>query len=591
MTLGRQFENTYWEDPETEETHTWTRGIDPIWNIANSKPLHQIGAADILARPEQPLQGLLFHPATGTGSKDDPMIPAEVRRGVIRKSLDLTSPSGYKENLSRILGKITSRSTKRSSANTVQRSNISDAAAENHMKWITNTLFESDMPTHVIAKRQDRPIKTVLDPIPGRAWAESNGGAVRLTMSEGPRTKQVTTTMDVNVPSEIPIHNPKFWNQLDSARSKVANGDSHNSISADNAFELATHWVHPETGHVMTKEFAENLPIDRSQEPIGESVENTMETPALVLKSMGYVPNLFPGAGKPGSKNHAVGVAGQIETGYGDYDRGQDYTRSTFHTRFKPGTIERKDVVSNVRIDPKLSERTLVHELGHAMDANMGDRITNRGRYVIPGPVQYYERSNAPRWRGSLARLKKAYPNDWQKYTAVKATKTVIADPMEEGVADAVADRYTNFKGHYEDALANVETRSKYIEGFSGYTTRYSGWKNDTQRALYAATRYHTALSDAQAQQIPSRSKILGGLPKEQQDAIDSMRYSDVDNAYLDTANSLALGHIYHHMPHVHGLLKQMGLHQAAQKAHQDYKKRMGLDIEHPVLPGLEDYV
>ena len=81
-------------------------------------------------------------------------------------------------------------------------------------------------------------------------------------------------------------------------------------------------------------------------------------------------------------------------------------------------------------------------------------------------------------------------------------------------------------------------------------------------------------------------------MPEQERTAVKGTRlFGNPGNQYLDIANSLALGHLYHHMPHVRGILKQAGLEDTALAAHADYKKRMGLDVQHPVLPGMEDFV
>ena len=168
MTIGRQFENTFWQDPDTNETHVWTRGT-PQPNITPSgRPLHQTttlnsvygSSNEDLGAGSQGLQGLLFHPLTGTGLKGDSMVPDTVRRGTIQKALDLTSVEGYKKNLSNILGRVTSRSTRRNYAHKVERANISDKGAETHIRRLTDTLDQSDMPTHIIAKKKT-PTKTI----------------------------------------------------------------------------------------------------------------------------------------------------------------------------------------------------------------------------------------------------------------------------------------------------------------------------------------------------------------------------------------------------------------------------------------------
>lgn len=575
MSIGRQFENTYWEDPRTGETHTWTRSPDVKGIIPSHRPLHQIDAADALASPERPLQGLLFHPLTGTGLSGDPMSPPEVRRGIIQKALDLTDVERYKKNLSSIL-RLNNRYRGRGGS-VPTRAHVSDAIAESHIKRLTDTLDNSEMPTHMIASRVDKPVATVLDPIPGRAWAEANGTAIRMTMPASAGLRTVSSVEKVKTPSSEPVANPKFWDQLDRARRRVSRGDDHDVISADDAFKHATHWINPTTGHSMTQEEAERLPR------VQESYE---ETPGLFLRDWGYVPNLFPGKGKPESVKHAVGENIKIETGYGDYDRGKDYTHSTFHQRFKPGVEEERVVYKKVRQQTPLSETTMTHELGHAMDPNMSNNITHRGSYEIsPGRIRYWtdEKQPGSRFFGSAK-----YHRAAGRKPVRDAPDTASADPIEEAVADAYADRYTRYKGQFTDTLANVEGRVRDFQR-TGYTVGYSGWKNDLHRALYVATRYHTALSDDQPQQVPSRDAVLKGLPKSESRSIE--KFNMGSNEYLDTANKLVLGHMWHHMPHIRGVIKQAGYEKAALGAHAEYKKRMGLDKwSQPTLPGMEKF-
>lgn len=583
MSLGRQFENTYWEDPTTGDTHTWTRGPSSDM-LPNHRPIHQTNAEP---STEQPLQGLLFHPLTGTGLSGDPMSPPEVRRGIIQKALNLTNVEQYKKNLSGILG-LNSRYRGRSGV-APTRANISDTVAESHMERLTDTLEGSEMPTHMIASRVDKPVTTVLDPIPGRAWAEANGSAIRMTMPQDSGLRTVSSVEKVKVPSTEPIANPKFWDQLTAARNRVERGDNHNSISADVTFEHATHWINPTTGHVMTKEFAEKLPIDYSANPPGEAVENGLETPGLVLKTMGYVPNLFPGKGKPESKTHAVGKNVKIETGYGSWDSGRDYTEATFHQRFKAGEQEEERVVHRqVREQAPLSETTMTHELGHAMDPNISETITHRGTYeTSPGRILYWVDPNEPGGTKYYGRAKHYRSSGLRPIRGTP--NTASADPIEEAVADAYADRYTRYKGQFTDTLADVEGRVRDFKR-TGYTVGYSGWKNDLHRALYVATRYHTALSDDQPQQIPSREAVLKGLPKSESKNVRKVNMGS-DNEYLDTVNKLVLGHMWHHMPHIRGVIKQAGYEKAALGAHAEYKKRMGLDKwSQPTLPGMEKF-
>lgn len=588
MSLGRQFENTYWEDPETGETHSWTRSPSVGGIVPSHRPMHQIDAADVLASPERPLQGLLFHPSTGTGLKDDPTVPIEDRRNMIRKVFDLVSPERYKSNLGRIVksqrvenvvykqdaqGKPIIESIRenlvRNSSNSIGKyrgpegqnfynrvqdpknpgsilrqaftthitAKISDRQAQKHMDWITDATSDTDIPMHILAKRSEKPLAVVLDPTPGRAYIEGGGSNVRLTYPKGKTSKVTFIDVEKDAPSDIPIHNPKFWKQLDA----TDRGDSHEPVTADEVMGAATHWVNPTTGHILKPEDEE---LSNLRESVGSF--DTLEH----LKTQGYFPNLFSGSGTKLPKGHVLGKVHDIETGYA-WTNTRDYYYNKFHTRFAADTTKPKQVVRErvvTKAPPRLDSKTIIHEYGHALDPSLGDRYNNQ--YLLD----------------------------------------TYADPLKEGIADAVADRYVRYQGQFSDTLTDPKQR---LEDFhrSGYSIGYSGWKNNLHRALYVGARYHAGASDNNIETLPSRETLGEAHEAHIENLIRNVPYDKRAKARSDFLNTMALGQMYDKFSHIHGILRQAGLEETARQAHAEYVRRTRGSATQPTLPGMEKFV
>lgn len=533
------------------------------------------------------VQGMLVHPLTGTGLSGDPMIPEQRRKDAISRALSLGDVAEYKRSLGSTVrsqkaikvdylkdeeGNPVIESAKllrsdepyyknpegagwpqtqdpnnpgrvlRQAFKKTHTAKISDTQAVKHMGMISESVYDTDIPTHVLEGIK-KPITAILDPQKGRAWADGYGGTIRLTMPGNvARQHTVHETVLKTPASETPMHNPKFWKSLD----KVW-GDDHDPVTANEVMDAATHWVNPETGDVLSgSELSSQAHKDDSHHKILES-----------LKTQGYYPNLFEGKGNLSSKSHAVGKSHKLETGYSSREYTDDpYTYTHYHTRFQPDTSKTPEEVKIskvVRPEIKLSKTTTLHEMGHAMDPNLEDNFSN------------------------MSMLKSG------------------ADPLKEGIADATADRYVRYKGQFEDTLANIPNR---LDDFArtGYSTLYSGWENKLHKAIYVASRYHAALSDNNIETLPSREKlikahyrnVLGMRPPSGRPSSDDFR------ADSNLANTLALGQMYDRFSHVRGILAQAGFEDVAKKAHQTYLKSTRGDkrgATQEALPGMEKFV
>ena len=572
MTLGKQFENTFWHDNDGGITAS-VRNEGSIPPFKTSKPFIQ-KLSNESGTPNAsgtPLQGMLFHPATATGHRDDPLVPHENRMSAIRKALDIDDVTKYRRNLGQLVpsqrseiyvnktdkeGNVVKHPTT-GYPETVKKvtSKQSEKSAQGYMGMLADTLDNTDYPTHEIQKTT---AQAVVDPKKGRAHAESFGKGIKMNIIPGGKVTswEPAPSNRYEPDTTKPVHNPKFWGQLGKQM------DDEYSYTSDQILSTATHWHNPTTGHTLHQDDVEDW-AEKHPEARGNSI--FIET-AAKLKEQGYFPNLFPGKGEHGVK-HSAGDTHDIEVGYGNSDY-QEYRTRKYHNRFEPDSS--KSLEGSVPVTktnpPRLNANTLVHEIGHNRDSNTDD-----------------------------------------KYHIWTHNKDAFADPMLEGVADAFADRHSRYAGQFDDVLSHSDDRVEAIKG-TGYNTAYSGWKNNTHRALYAATRFHSALGDTNFKDIPSRENLSDDYLTASETNADwhrgySRNTTEAGRKHGDLVNTLALGHIYEHQPHVREHLDAHGYGGVAKKAHAEYldraKKRKTLlsgnqfedhKVESSQLPGLENY-
>ena len=564
MALGKQFENTFWHDDDGGTTAS-------VRNEGSTEP----SIKKLSNESGTPLQGMLFHPSTATGHRDDPLVPHEKRMSAIRTALHVNDVDEYRRNLRNL---VPSQLIQTSIKKTDKEGNVvndprtgypqyvrtsttkqSETSAKKYMGMLADSLDKTDYPTHEIQKTDAR---AVVDPKPGRAHVDSVGQGIKMNIRPGGKTVSMETAPSNRYEPDTtkPIHNPKFWGQL----SKHMEYDQH-EYTSDEVIKNATHWHNPTTGHTLHRD-----DLDDWSEKHPEVIHGNFIETAGKLKEQGYVPNLFPGKGEHGVK-HSAGDTHDIEVGYGNSDY-QQYRTRKYHNRFEPDSSKPLEGTTLQKVTrstpPRISETTLVHEVGHTRDPNLEDK------YHI-----------------------------WSHH------KTAFADPMLEGVADSFADRHSRYAGQFDDVLSHSDDRVNAIQG-TGYSTNYGNWKNNTHRALYAATRFHSALGDSNFEDIPSREGLAKDYLTANETKADWSRgtstYRNTTEAgrkHGDLVNTLALGHIYEHQPHVREHLDAHGYGGVAKKAHAEYldraKKRRTLlsgnqfedyKVESSQLPGMEKY-
>ena len=582
MALGKQFEDTYWEDPATGETKSWTREQDPA-GIPRMSPTTKTNAPDNELSGHQ---GLLFHPATATGTKDDPLVPIERRQAAATSAVGGENTDSYKSRVRQETGR-----------------KISSKMADTEIGLLRDSVVNSGMRTQDMEKTK---VSAYLNPRrPNSGFAEEHSNYVmvgRQTVSERvpvPESKGFKTTA-----SDTPIYNPKFWdwmsNNTNMHDSEVQGEQILNYTMGDDAPHDAykgvnVHWQNPETGETVQGEDAIEKATSRTYGPLLQVAEENHKwwkhdydpeehgpydpndqkfeinsgretVNAENLERAGFIPNIFPGEGKSSKKSH-VDKRFEIEKRWNDAQSRE--VNATMHTRFVPGSAEPVTIPATTKIvkTSRIDDDTVIHEIGHQVDNVMGDKYSHRHRVV----------GGRDRW---------GYPKRYAK-----------ADPLEEGYADGFEDRYGSMSNVYEDVLSdpthpnNNMGRSNGM-GASKYGVNSSNWKNDTHKALYVASRAASQTGEDGRQNYPSREEIADSL------GINTKRdvNSPENHKHGETVNTMALGHMLTTTPSLMKHLKGQGLHDVGKQARSAYidarrnrSREQNGGWEQPTLPGFED--
>jgi hypothetical protein len=483
-----------------------------------------ISGADVDSH-EGPLQGLLFNPYTGTGLKQDPQVAPETRRAAVNKALGFDVPMlEYQKRVGRQLP-------------VNKRKVVQDRDAEGNPRVNprTGTQISTSIP-----KTSEKALKGHQDLV-ADALHESAYPLNELEQTKAKATVHLGKHKASYAYSDnsITLNIAPGRKQISTEERTVATGPdlenphpnkgfwSHYNKSVDpygmayDVLDEASHWVNPSTNHVMTKKEA------HEQFYSGDS-EGTLDE----LKASGYYPNVH--FGKPNKEKYAPGKEFYISQ---LYERGDG--NRVAHLGFKPEAMETRKVNVVKREKPKASASTIVHEIGHTRDSNSSQPVS-------------------------------------------KMHIGAYADPMNEGIADAFSDRYT--KDRYQSSFEDSAVRRLEIER-SGYGSKSRYWENNVERALYSATRFHTALGAGNYKEIPDRRSFVDPMTLNQR----------TTRSTVTQANKLALGHMVHHMPHVKEHLKNMGYENEGARSHQEYLRWASPKFKdpepewhQPTLPGFD---
>lgn len=537
MALGRQFENTYWQDPETGDTHSWSRVPDvPYDRVATRRN----PSNEELAKH----QGLLFHPETGTGRKNDPLVPLERRKAEATRAVGGEDIDAYKERVRTKTGR-----------------KISSKMAQSEIDLMSEGLSNTGMP---IQEMKNVSVSAFLNPRAGGGWSEERNPTIMVSRRsykekvDIPGDKVFKTT-----PSDKPIYNPKFWDWM---RTNTRMGESQAQsdqllgyLTGDKWREKKNiHWSNIETGETVSGEDAvekatvyEHGPFVQYKDPQNNWSEpyshrshgrvdltnpsfqleqNRPRRDISRLEESGFVPNIFPGEGKPSKKVHTDPSFG-IEKYY-SYAKDRPI-EAKVHTRFEPESAEEVDGPPKTKLVTKyaIHDKTLVHEIGHQRDSGVADPYTHRRR------------------------------------SETRGRRYAFADPMEEGYADGYADKHIRFANYYEDVANDPSDPARVM--YAGYGVNNRQWKNTTHQALYVASRVAARTGRGDRSQYAIRkdvSKELGFNP-DKMSFIGDKKY----RPHSEKINTMALGKMLTTDPRLIKHLEHQGLGDVGREARSAY--------------------
>ena len=240
--------------------------------------------------------------------------------------------------------------------------------------------------------------------------------------------------------------------------------------------------------------------------------------------------------------------------------------------------------IGSVGLNNEEDNVTFAHEMGHSFDSKL-------------------------RTRNGLKR-------GLEKAVMVETKGNVEISPTHEGIADGMADRYSRVESPYYHDNTHYSNRPTIHENerrlhpshpdrlrdlkSHGYTTKYKGWSNKQEQALYAATRLHAGMHGPTGiAEMPNVSELVQkhlheegtkwvqNKRKENEDRYIVARrgpnFEDSvpkvhDYDYLKTptfkneARALFLGKLLHENPAVHESMHQLGFGTVANHAVDTYK-------------------
>lgn len=552
MPLGRQFQNTFFNNAEGRTTYYTDPAslpaekehlADPEFQIkepsldrpvmgrpspstSSRRPLVETGPSEVTTGHKGvAYQGMFFDPYAHTGHRFDPTISEETRKETIAKSLNLTNPDEYKRKLEFVKGSVSKKDVPK------------------HIDAITKKAHESGIPTHFF--QNDINVSAVIKKNMGHAGGDysrygNEGQIIRLRhQEEYPDTEWVDTQVPKYTHGKE-LSNPGALHDVVNTVNKKTGGDHYRTTAI-----IGSHINHygaiDEKGEQYTPAVRNERGFHDNSKAL-DFVSNNMPE--------GHGLNLWPGKGEETDEYTVAPM--KMHMGYNDNGRAMS---AMFHRRFeKVPTGETRTLTTRVRGEAQLrvSESTIVHELGHALDPNVDTNYThNKGGY----------------------------------------------DTVKEAIADGFRDRFHTYKDSYEDALHPQASRTKDMTS-SGYTIKdKSVAPTRMHAALYAAARIHTSLGDRNYQDIESRNDLYKKASGVSMTGFQANYGSDPLVVRRD-ANSLLLGHLYATHAHVRQHLQNLGLDDEGEKAAHTYRSSITdagrsphyLDHISPALPGFEEH-
>lgn len=569
MALGPQFENTYWFNEEGKpEVSKVQKGLFSDLEVARRGAPYE--PKDIPSN----MQGMLFSPETGTGMKGDPLVPQARRDAAIERGLGFSDMEKYKSD-----------AALKRSYNSRKITPVGTNMANQAKSAYSKALDSSNMPTHVIESTLgDKPVISIMNTDMSRAHIENY--IIRLPghkKFEYTQVPEKTDKVPVN-PTLVAIPNYSWreqsnkidWESAETARSEL-NDIATVFTPEGHPFQVLDGFSKP----TSDKNLLDKIPkaLIHKQYPEIEDVRN--------LPS-GFTTNLWVGNQPRDFKRVTDPIKGKTSYVPETEKPIKAKKRDPFY-KDSLGVVSEGHNIYN-GIDYYGNEKTRRISTKHKIvGAEQFETITTPARRIRTGTT--YEVSPA-----SLVHELGHYEDTTHKRGLLdqrRAHDSGRPDPASEGVADGYRDAYE--RNVLQRAYTGAETGTSYT--VHGYGTEFSGFKGNTDKALYAALRIHTAAHPDKINEVPSRAGLMGmhaeGLA-EAHPNIGKGNFSVPENTkqMRDIGGKLLLGHLYENHAHVRKTLEDLGYGDTGRSAHEYYKSvqpKKQPQGEQLQLPGIED--
>jgi hypothetical protein len=339
MPLGKQFKNTFFEGAKGAVFHTdlnTLKDADELPSEQRRKP-----HIDDKGAPGVAYQGMLMDPYAYTGHRNDPTIPEEERRAVVRKSaqIGVTTDDPIE---SRYAG------NKKHYVN----NDVPSKKRPEYDQAIEDAGYESGIPTHMFKNDVDVPVivKKSLGRTVAGDYNSAHSRAIRVAENRFPKRTEISSekvTKARTTPGKHMI-NPQGIDMLKKDYSKVDSSqwgeDSSGSWNSLKRLISSNGLVKTHTGETSSEDL-DNLPE-------------------------GHGVTLFPGKGEEteGYTAHPV----KIPMGW---TNGGRRSFKTYHRRLEKIPTGETYTFTDTKYKetPAISGATLVHEIGHSIDPNVHD--------------------------------------------------------------------------------------------------------------------------------------------------------------------------------------------------------------------------
>ena len=510
-------------------------------------------------------QGMLFGPETATGRKDDPLVSSDERIAAIEDAYGLDKES-HAARFQSVSGE----------------KSVGARKAENARKIAIDSIYNSGIPIHEM--RNDRNPKVVASPsskgvttgraggfyFPGRDLAYSNIETFRTTER---RTVNVPTAGDgtwIDNPKPMDMREHRFYGFGDWEEGRA---DESNMPQPPTEAQMANHKAKKREVKQQRKDWKE-LAAEHGEEYRDFRGDTELRIPADKARELKQSGDLPPSLQDMGSYD----LTHKPSKPYSPKKRYADNMESWQDRRLarEEHGIEEHQLYSQPA--PEHNEKIYSQKIGEGY------------KYLVQGgdtDTEYWGRQKATEWEPqelTIHGTKRGVRESTMVHeighgrhlqgrseSASNRSYNRRADPLEEGMADAYADR--NAGSGQPTSRADLRDQ---IQNGGGYGTDYRGWSNNTERALYAATRAISARGQEKDIAWNQKQRSV----QEQTGREGSRGEGQADLDFINSSNVSALGKIMSENPDLHEELFSdtsdkhwAGMAEAATTAQQTYER------------------